>query len=60
MYQGLDECPTPADNEVQVLTIVSAVKQDVESSDCTETITYLLEHKYCEASLSFRLLKNGN
>ena len=25
-----------------------------------ETFTYLLEHKYCEASLSFQLLKNGD
>ena len=63
MYQGLDECPTPADNQAQVSTIVSGMKQwqkDVDSNDCPETMTYLLEHKYCEASLSFRLLKNGD
>ena len=63
MYQGLDECPTPIDNQAQVSATVSAMKQwqeDVESSNCPETMTYLLEHKYCEASLSFRLLKNGD
>ena len=63
MYQGLDECPPPADNQAQVSTIVSAMKkwqEDVESSNCPEMMTYLLEHKYCEVSLSFRLLKNGD
>ena len=63
MYQGLDECPPPVDNQAQVSAIVSAMKkwqEDVESSNCPEMMTYLLEHKYCEASLSFRLLKNGD
>ena len=63
MYQGLDECPTPADNEAQVSAIVSAMKQwqeDIGSDNCPHMMTYLLEHKYCEASLSFRLLKNGD
>ena len=63
MYQGLDECPTPADNQAQVSAIVSAMKQwqeDIESNDCPDMMTYLLEHKYCEVSLSFRLLKNGD
>ena len=61
MYQGLDECPTPADNQAQVSAIVSAMKQwqeDVKSSNCPEMMTYLLEHKYCKASHSFRFLKN--
>ena len=42
MYQGLYECPTPADNQAQVSAIVPAVKQwqeDVESSDFPETMT---------------------
>ena len=63
MYKGLDECLTPADNQAQVSAIVSAMKkwqEDIESDDCPEMMTYLLEHKYCEASLSFRLLKNGD
>ena len=62
MYQGLDQYPTPADNQQQISAIVSAIKQwqedDTESDDCPGTVTYLLEHKYCEASLSFQLLKN--
>ena len=61
MYQGLDECPTPANNQEQVSAIVSAMKkweEDIESEDCPSMMTYLLEHKYCEASLSFKFLKN--
>ena len=62
MYQGLDECPTPADNQAQVSAIVSAMNQcqeDVDPHYCPDTMIYLMEHKYCEASLSFQL-KNGN
>ena len=63
MYRGLDECPAPADNQKQVSAIVSAMKEwgeDIESEDCPYMMTYLLEHKYCEASLSFKFLKNGD
>ena len=63
IYQGRDECPAPADNQKQVSAIVSAVtkwQEDIESDDCPDMMTYLLEHKYCEASLSFQLLKNGD
>ena len=61
MYQGLDECPTPADNQTQASTIVFAMKQwleDLDSTDCPNLMCYLLEHRYCEVSLSFNLLKN--
>ena len=61
IYQGLDEYPAPADNQEQVSAIISAMKkwgEDVGSDDCPEMMTYLLEHKYCEASLSFKFLKN--
>ena len=61
MYQGLDECQTPADNQTQASTIVSAMKQwleDLDSNDCPDLMCYLLEHRYCEVSLSFKLLKN--
>ena len=63
IYRGRDECPAPADNQKQVSAIVSAVtkwQEDIESDDCPDMMTYLLEHKYCEASLSFQLLKNGD
>ena len=62
MYQGLDECPTPADNQAQISAIVSAMNQwqeDVDPHYCPDMMIYLMEDKYCEASLSFQL-KNGN
>ena len=61
MYQSLDECPTPADNQTQASAIVSAVKQwveDLDSTECPDMMSYLLEHRYYEVSLSFKLLKN--
>ena len=61
MYQGLDECPTPADDQKEASAVVSAMKQwveDVDSTDCPDMMSYLLEHRYCEVSLSFKLLKN--
>ena len=61
MYQGLDECPTPADYQTRVSTIVSAMKQweeDIESEDCPDVMTYFLKNKYCEADLSFQMLEN--
>ena len=63
MYQDLHECPTPADNQAQVSTIISAMKQwqeDIESEDCPDMMTYLLEDIYGRASLSSWLLKNGD
>ena len=63
LYRGVDVCPAPADNEKQVSAIVSAMtawNEDAASDDSPEMMTYMLEHKYCEASLSFELLKNGD
>ena len=61
LYSGGDKCPAPADNHTQVSTIVSSMRawnEDIESEDCPKMMTYMLEHQYCPASLSFRLLKN--
>jgi len=61
LYCGVDKCPAPADNNAQVSTVVSAMKawnEDIDSADCPKMMTYMLEHQYCPASLSFRLLKN--
>ena len=32
--------------------------EDFDSTDCPDLMCYLLEHRYCEVSLSFKLLKN--
>lgn len=61
VYQGSDNCPAPANNQQSISTIVSSMREwseDVTSADQHPMIAYLLEHKYCEASLSFQLLKN--
>jgi len=63
LYGDIEGCPTPADNQKQVSAIVSAMttwNEDATSKSCPKMITYMLEHKYCEASLSFDLLKNGD
>ena len=63
LYRGVDVCPAPADNQKQVSAIVSAMtawNEDAVSEDCPELMTFMLEHQYCEASLSFELLKNGD
>ena len=31
---------------------------DIDSKNCPKMMSYMLEHQYCEASLSFRSLKN--
>ena len=61
MYHSLDECQTPADNQTQASTIVSEMKQwleDLDSNDYPDLMCYLLEHRYFEVSLLFKLLKN--
>jgi len=63
LYRDIEECPTPADNQKQVSAIVSAItawNADATSTDCPKMMTYMLEHKYCKASLSFEFLKNGD
>ena len=63
IYQGLGECPTPANNQKKVSAIVSAMKawgEDISSGKCPPMMTYLLEHEYCGTRLSFNLLKNGD
>ena len=56
VYQGCGNCPSPANNREIVSSIVSSMKEWVE--DDPPMMTYLLEHQYCEASLSFQRLKN--
>lgn len=61
IYEGYGNCPAPANNEKEISAIASSMREwneDVNSVDCPQMITYFLEHQYCEASLSFKLLKN--
>ena len=59
VYRESDYCPVPTDNQESISDIVSAIEEwnnDYRSGPLM--MTYLLEHQYCEASLSFELLKN--
>ena len=63
VYTGFDPAPAPPSNQKQISSIVAAMKawdEDLDSDDCPNTLTQILEHKYCEASLSFQMLKNGD
>lgn len=57
----VDECPVAPSNTGHVSTIVSAMRtwnEDIAAKNCPKMMSYMLEHQYCEASLSFRSLKN--
>ena len=61
VYTGFDDCPAPENNDTTVSSVVSSLKEwsaHTDSGDCPPMMCYMLEHKYCEASLSFQLLKN--
>ena len=60
---GSDRCPVPADNQQMVSDIISSIVEwngSTHLEGCPPMMTYLLEHHYCDASLSFKLLKNGD
>jgi hypothetical protein len=61
LYTGTGSTPVPADNLALINRIVVAMMQwNEEATNCRgpEIMAYLLEHMYCEASLSFKCLKN--
>ena len=60
IYQGSGDCPVPENNQEIVSSIVSSMKEwnEDDSVEQPPMMTYLLEHQYSEASLSFQLLKN--
>ena len=62
VYAGFcGDCPAPQSNDATVSSLVSAMKEwsaHTDSGECPPMMCYMLEHKYCEASLSFQLLKN--
>ena len=39
---------------------IKAWDEDSDSNDCPKMLTQTFEHRYCEASLSFQVLKNGD
>ena len=58
MYTGAESCPRPADNRVLIDEVVGAMRQWGGDASGPPMIAYALGHKYSEANLSFRGLKN--
>ena len=61
LYKGGGACPSPADNGELVNQVVTSMKKWNKDAACFSgppMMAYLLEHQYCEASLSFEALKN--
>ena len=51
-----ENCTSPSDNDQIISEIISSMQQ--WNGDDPPMMTYLLEHQYCESSLSFQSLKN--
>ena len=61
VYRGSGGCPAPADNQKVVSALLSSIKKwGKDLKEGPPMMAYMLEHKYCEASLSFQSLKNSD
>ncbi len=62
VYRGPGNCPVLADHREIVSAVISSMKEWGEDlvEENPPLMTYMLEHKYCDASLSFKLLKNSD
>ena len=56
VYKGCDALPEPAKNQEIVSSVASSMRK--WDSESPPMMIYMLEHQYCEASLSFQWLKN--
>ena len=60
VYSGNGICPAPIDNSKIVAEVVEDMRKWEQDDDGLPFMAYVLNHDYCEASLSFGLLKNGD
>ena len=60
VYSGDDACPVPIDNSEVVAKVVEDMRKWEQDDDGPKLMAYILNHSYCEASLLFGLLKNGD
>ena len=60
VYSGKGSCPAPIDNSKVVAQVVEDMRKWEQDDDSLPFLAYVLNHDYCEASLSFGLLKNGD
>lgn len=60
VYRGDGACPAPIDNSKAIAKVVAGMRAWEQDDDGPPFLAYALDHNYCEASQSFRLLKNGD
>ena len=60
VYSGDDACPVPFDNREVAAKVVEDMRKWEQDDDGVPFVAYVLDHNYCEASLSFGLLKNAD
>ena len=60
VYSGDGACPVPIDNSEVAAKVVEDMREWEQDDDSLPYMAYVLDHNYCEASLSFGLLKNGD
>ncbi len=58
VYSGVGSCPVPVDNKQLVDKVVAAMRDWGKDAGGPPVLAYMLTHKYSEAGLSFRTLKN--
>lgn len=58
IYKGPGAPPVPADNRELVAQVVGSMTEWAADDSGPLMMAYLLEHQYCDASLSFGTLKN--
>ena len=60
VYSGSDARPVPIDNRQLVDEVVTRIQDWEQDDNGLPVMAYMLNHRYCEASLSFKLLKNAD
>ena len=60
VYSGDGARPVPIDNHQVVNEVVAGIQDWEQDDNGLPLLAYMLNHKYCEASLSFKLLKNAD
>jgi hypothetical protein len=61
VYSGSGSCPSPADNQKIISAVATSMKEwSNAAGDNPPLMIYMLEHHYCNASLSFKSLKNSD
>ena len=60
VYSGSGAPPVPIDNGQFVDKVVAGIQDWEQDDNGLPVMAYMLSHRYCEASLSFQLLKNAD